>query len=48
MRRSEDRILTTSTDCGLGLRCHPQIAWANKALSEGARLAGEKLWNKRS
>jgi 5-methyltetrahydropteroyltriglutamate--homocysteine methyltransferase len=27
-------------DCGLGLRCHPQIAWAKlKALSEGARLA---------
>ena len=34
-----------STDCGLGLRCHPQIAWAKlKALSEGARLATEKLW----
>jgi 5-methyltetrahydropteroyltriglutamate--homocysteine methyltransferase len=29
-----------STDCGLGLRCHPQIAWAKlNALSEGARRA---------
>jgi 5-methyltetrahydropteroyltriglutamate--homocysteine methyltransferase len=28
------------TDCGLGLRCHPQIAWAKlKVLAEGARLA---------
>ena len=34
-----------STDCGLGLRCHPQIAWAKlKALSEGAALASEVLW----
>jgi 5-methyltetrahydropteroyltriglutamate--homocysteine methyltransferase len=29
-----------STDCGLGLRCHPQIAWAKlKALADGASLA---------
>jgi 5-methyltetrahydropteroyltriglutamate--homocysteine methyltransferase len=29
-----------STDCGLGLRCHPQIAWAKlKALAQGAALA---------
>jgi 5-methyltetrahydropteroyltriglutamate--homocysteine methyltransferase len=29
-----------STDCGLGLRCHPQIAWAKlRALAEGAALA---------
>ena len=28
-----------STDCGLGLRCHPQVAWAKlKALAEGAAL----------
>jgi len=28
-----------STDCGLGLRCHPQVAWAKlKALSQGAAL----------
>jgi 5-methyltetrahydropteroyltriglutamate--homocysteine methyltransferase len=33
-----------STDCGLGLRCHPQIAWAKLgALSEGAARAGRAL-----
>jgi hypothetical protein len=35
----------TATDCGLGLRCHPQIAWAKlKALSDGAALASRTLW----
>jgi 5-methyltetrahydropteroyltriglutamate--homocysteine methyltransferase len=35
-----------STDCGLGGRVHPQIAWAKlAALLEGARLATEALWN---
>ena len=35
-----------STDCGLGGRMHPQLAWAKlKALAEGARLATEKLWS---
>jgi 5-methyltetrahydropteroyltriglutamate--homocysteine methyltransferase len=34
-----------STDCGLGLRCHPQVAWAKlKALTEGAALATAALW----
>jgi 5-methyltetrahydropteroyltriglutamate--homocysteine methyltransferase len=34
-----------STDCGLGLRCHPQIAWAKlKALSDGAALASKALF----
>ena len=33
-----------STDCGLGLRCHPQIAWAKlSALAEGARRASKTL-----
>jgi len=33
-----------STDCGLGLRCHPQIAWAKlSALAEGAALATKAL-----
>jgi len=33
-----------STDCGLGLRCHPQIAWAKlKALADGARRASKSL-----
>jgi 5-methyltetrahydropteroyltriglutamate--homocysteine methyltransferase len=51
-----DRILTfanivgreniiAGTDCGLGGRVHPQIAWAKlRALSEGAALASKKLW----
>ena len=34
-----------STDCGLGLRCHPQIAWAKlNALAEGARRATRTIW----
>ncbi len=33
------------TDCGLGGRVHPQVAWAKlRALVEGARLASKKLW----
>ena len=33
------------TDCGMGLRVHPQIAWAKlKALAEGASLATKQLW----
>jgi 5-methyltetrahydropteroyltriglutamate--homocysteine methyltransferase len=33
-----------STDCGLGGRVHPQIAWAKlEALSAGAALASERL-----
>jgi 5-methyltetrahydropteroyltriglutamate--homocysteine methyltransferase len=34
-----------STDCGLGGRVHPQIAWAKlSALVEGAKLATRELW----
>jgi 5-methyltetrahydropteroyltriglutamate--homocysteine methyltransferase len=34
-----------STDCGLGGRLHPQLAWAKLgALAEGARLASKELW----
>jgi 5-methyltetrahydropteroyltriglutamate--homocysteine methyltransferase len=34
------------TDCGLGGRIHPQIAWAKlEALAEGARLATRELWS---
>ena len=41
--------VVASTDCGLGLRCHPQIAWAKlKALSQGAALASKELWGRRS
>src|SRR6185312_8357992 len=33
------------TDCGMGFRVHPQIAWAKlKVLAEGARLASDQLW----
>jgi 5-methyltetrahydropteroyltriglutamate--homocysteine methyltransferase len=36
--------VVASTDCGLGLRCHPQIAWAKlNALTEGARRATRSL-----
>jgi 5-methyltetrahydropteroyltriglutamate--homocysteine methyltransferase len=34
-----------STDCGLGGRIHPQIAWAKlAALADGAKLASRDLW----
>ncbi|MBV9131918.1 MAG: cobalamin-independent methionine synthase II family protein [Chloroflexi bacterium] len=33
------------TDCGLGGRIHPSLAWAKlKALAEGAELASHQLW----
>ncbi len=33
------------TDCGLGGRIHPQIAWAKlTVLAEGAKLASKELW----
>jgi len=36
-----------STDCGLGGRVHPQIAWAKlDALSQGAAMATRRLWQK--
>jgi 5-methyltetrahydropteroyltriglutamate--homocysteine methyltransferase len=35
------------TDCGLGGRVHPQIAWAKlKALVDGAALASRELWKR--
>jgi len=38
-----------STDCGLGGRVHPQIAWAKlKALSEGAAIASKQLFGARA
>jgi len=34
------------TDCGLGGRIHPQIAWAKlAALAEGAAIASKELWS---
>ena len=41
-----ERVIA-STDCGLGLRCHPQIVWAKlRALSQGAALASKELWSR--
>ena len=41
--------VVASTDCGLGLRCHPQIAWAKlRSLSQGAALASQALWGRKS
>jgi 5-methyltetrahydropteroyltriglutamate--homocysteine methyltransferase len=34
------------TDCGLGGRVHPQIAWGKlRALRDGAAIASNKLWS---
>ena len=39
-----ERVIA-STDCGLGGRVHPQIAWAKlEALGAGAALASRQLW----
>ena len=41
--------VVASTDCGLGLRCHPQIAWAKlRSLREGAQRASASLWRQKS
>jgi 5-methyltetrahydropteroyltriglutamate--homocysteine methyltransferase len=38
-----------STDCGMGGRIHPSIAWAKlKALSEGAARASDQLWGRKT
>jgi 5-methyltetrahydropteroyltriglutamate--homocysteine methyltransferase len=35
------------TDCGMGARVHPQIAWAKlKALFQGAGQATRELWGR--
>src|SRR5712691_5052358 len=40
----KERVIA-STDCGLGGRVHPQIAWAKlEALAQGAGIAGRRLW----
>jgi 5-methyltetrahydropteroyltriglutamate--homocysteine methyltransferase len=39
-----ERVIA-STDCGLGGRVHPQIAWAKlESLAAGAALASRQLW----
>ena len=43
-----ERVIA-STDCGLGGRIHPDIAWAKlDALAQGAALASRRLWGARS
>ncbi|MGH7047864.1 MAG: cobalamin-independent methionine synthase II family protein [Stellaceae bacterium] len=40
-----ERVIA-STDCGLGGRVHPDIAWAKlEALVQGAALASKQLWH---
>jgi 5-methyltetrahydropteroyltriglutamate--homocysteine methyltransferase len=40
-----ERVIA-ATDCGLGGRVHPQIAWAKlEALAQGAALASRQLWH---
>jgi len=40
----KERVIA-STDCGLGGRVHPQIAWAKlESLAKGAALATRQLW----
>ena len=39
-----ERVIA-STDCGLGGRIHPDIAWAKlEALAQGAAIASKRLW----
>jgi 5-methyltetrahydropteroyltriglutamate--homocysteine methyltransferase len=43
-----ERVIA-STDCGLGGRIHPDIAWAKlEALAQGAALASRQLWGRES
>jgi 5-methyltetrahydropteroyltriglutamate--homocysteine methyltransferase len=39
--------VVASTDCGLGGRVHPQVAWAKlESLVQGAELASRQLWDR--
>jgi 5-methyltetrahydropteroyltriglutamate--homocysteine methyltransferase len=45
-RHRRPKKVIAGTDCGLGGRVHPQIAWAKlRALREGAAIASKKLWS---
>jgi 5-methyltetrahydropteroyltriglutamate--homocysteine methyltransferase len=47
-RVGRERVIA-STDCGLGGRVHPDIAWAKlDALAQGAALASRQLWGRKS
>jgi 5-methyltetrahydropteroyltriglutamate--homocysteine methyltransferase len=42
-----ERVMA-GTDCGLGVRTDPNVAWAKlKSMSEGARIASEELWGRK-
>jgi 5-methyltetrahydropteroyltriglutamate--homocysteine methyltransferase len=42
----KERVIA-STDCGLGGRIHPDIAWAKlETLAQGAEIATKRLWGK--
>lgn len=42
-----ERVIA-GTDCGLGIRTHPQVAWAKlRAMAEGAAIASDALWARR-
>ncbi|MGO9589606.1 MAG: hypothetical protein ACLP3K_06120 [Candidatus Acidiferrales bacterium] len=39
--------VVAGTDCGMGGRIHPQVAWAKlRALSAGAVEASKRLWGR--
>ena len=41
----DGRPILPGTDCGLGGRVHPQIAWVKlEILARGAELATQQLW----
>jgi len=43
-----ERVIA-STDCGLGGRIHPDIAWAKlDTLAQGAALASRQLWGRKA
>jgi 5-methyltetrahydropteroyltriglutamate--homocysteine methyltransferase len=44
LKSSANENVIAGTDCGLGGRVHPQIAWANlRALRDGAAITSKKL-----
>ena len=43
-----ERVMA-GTDCGLGIRTHPQVAWAKlSSMAEGAAIASDVLWGRKS
>ncbi len=43
-----ERVIA-GTDCGLGIRTNPQVAWAKlRSMADGAAIASRELWRQRS